>query len=195
MIVYGQFRKCWRGTNEPYLREIRPIGFYYFSESRCFMDTSAGYEQAQISDSQAMLDGDDPIPALSKRYFSIGEVSRLTGLRTMTIRYWEKRYPILRVHARQHGDRRRYRPSEFLVIILLNELISVLGMTSDGASAILDKVDLVPFVLSKQRSNEDFVTRHEIRNILCHAFVQSLSHVNPGREAVCDESEQLAFVS
>lgn len=159
------------------------------------MDTSAGDEQAQISHGQAMLDVDEPIPALSRRYFSIGEVSRLTGLRTMTIRYWEKRYPILRVHPRQHGDRRRYRPSEFLLIIALNELISVLGMTSDGASAILDKVDLGPFVLSKQRSNEGFVTRHEIRNILCHAFVQSLSHVNPGRDAVGEESEQFALVA
>lgn len=159
------------------------------------MDTSVGFGLAKVSHSHSLLDVDEHIPALSRRYFSIGEVARLTGLRTMTIRYWQTRYPGLGFNLRQIGDRRRYRPSEFVLIIALNELISVLGMTSDGASAILKRVDFATFVLSKERSNEDFVTRNEIRSLLCHAFVESLSHGNHACEDNREESRQFALVT
>lgn len=71
-----------------------------------------------------------PIPA--KRYFTIGEVSNLCGVKPHVLRYWEQEFTQLRPMKRR-GNRRYYQRHEVLMIRKIRELLYDQGFTIVGA--------------------------------------------------------------
>ena len=68
----------------------------------------------------------------NKRYFTIGEVSKITGIKTHILRYWEKEFEVLEPTKRK-GNRRYYTQNDILTILKINNLISSHGFTIEGA--------------------------------------------------------------
>ena len=71
-----------------------------------------------------------PIPA--KRYFTIGEVGDLCGVKPHVLRYWEQEFTQLRPMKRR-GNRRYYQHHEVLMIRRIRELLYDQGFTISGA--------------------------------------------------------------
>ncbi len=71
-----------------------------------------------------------PIPA--KRYFTIGEVSDLCGVKPYVLRYWEQEFQQLRPMKRR-GNRRYYQHHEVLLVRRIRELLYEQGFTISGA--------------------------------------------------------------
>jgi DNA-binding transcriptional MerR regulator len=71
-----------------------------------------------------------PIPA--KRYFTIGEVSDLCGVKPYVLRYWEQEFTQLKPMKRR-GNRRYYQHHEVLLIRRIRELLYDQGFTISGA--------------------------------------------------------------
>src|SRR5271170_4740395 len=76
-----------------------------------------------------------PIPA--KRYFTIGEVSELCGVKPHVLRYWEQEFTQLKPIKRR-GNRRYYQHHEVLLIRRIRELLYEQGFTISGARNKLD---------------------------------------------------------
>jgi DNA-binding transcriptional MerR regulator len=76
-----------------------------------------------------------PIPA--KRYFTIGEVSELCGVKPHVLRYWEQEFTQLKP-VKRRGNRRYYQHHEVLLIRRIRELLYEQGFTISGARNRLD---------------------------------------------------------
>ena len=77
-----------------------------------------------------------PIPA--KRYFTIGEVSELCGVKPHVLRYWEQEFTQLKP-VKRRGNRRYYQHHEVLLIRRIRELLYEEGFTISGARHRLDQ--------------------------------------------------------
>jgi DNA-binding transcriptional MerR regulator len=77
-----------------------------------------------------------PIPA--KRYFTIGEVSDLCGVKPHVLRYWEQEFTQLKP-VKRRGNRRYYQHHEVLLIRRIRELLYEQGFTINGARNRLDE--------------------------------------------------------
>src|SRR6201996_6125976 len=82
-----------------------------------------------------------PIPV--KRYFTIGEVSELCGVKPHVLRYWEQEFTQLRP-VKRRGNRRYYQHHEVLLIRRIRELLYEQGFTINGARNRLDSHGAVP---------------------------------------------------
>jgi len=71
-----------------------------------------------------------PIPA--KRYFTIGEVGELCGVKPHVLRYWEQEFVQLKP-VKRRGNRRYYQHQEVLLIRRIRELLYDQGFTINGA--------------------------------------------------------------
>jgi DNA-binding transcriptional MerR regulator len=80
-----------------------------------------------------------PIPA--KRYFTIGEVSELCGVKPHVLRYWEQEFGQLKPIKRR-GNRRYYQHHEVLLVRRIRELLYQEGFTISGARNRLDEAGL-----------------------------------------------------
>ena len=109
------------------------------------------------------------IPA--KRYFTIGEVSELCGVKPHVLRYWEQEFTQLKP-VKRRGNRRYYQHHEVLLIRRIRELLYEQGFTISGARNKLDsrmgqgedlQVDGVDSVDNDQRL-------HDIRIELAHVL-------------------------
>jgi DNA-binding transcriptional MerR regulator len=76
-----------------------------------------------------------PIPA--KRYFTIGEVSELCGVKPHVLRYWEQEFNQLKP-VKRRGNRRYYQHHEVLLVRRIRELLYNQGFTISGARNRLD---------------------------------------------------------
>ena len=78
------------------------------------------------------------LPAIpAKRYFTIGEVSELCGVKPYVLRYWEQEFAQLKPMKRR-GNRRYYQHHEVLLIRRIRELLYEEGFTISGARNRLD---------------------------------------------------------
>ena len=89
------------------------------------------------------------IPA--KRYFTIGEVSDLCGVKPHVLRYWEQEFTQLRPMKRR-GNRRYYQHHEVLMIRRIRDLVYDQGFTISGARNKLQEI--VQIEKDKKRSGE-----------------------------------------
>ena len=87
-------------------------------------------------ESKATKDSLPPIPA--KRYFTIGEVSELCGVKPHVLRYWEQEFTQLRP-VKRRGNRRYYQHHEVQLIRRIRELLYEQGFTISGARNRLDE--------------------------------------------------------
>ena len=73
------------------------------------------------------------LPAIpAKRYFTIGEVSELCGVKPHVLRYWEQEFTQLKP-VKRGGNRRYYQPHEVLLIRRIRGLLYQEGFTISGA--------------------------------------------------------------
>ena len=89
------------------------------------------------------------IPA--KRYFTIGEVSELCGVKPHVLRYWEQEFTQLRPMKRR-GNRRYYQHHEVLMIRRIRDLLYDEGFTISGARNKLQEI--VQTERDKRRNGE-----------------------------------------
>jgi DNA-binding transcriptional MerR regulator len=76
---------------------------------------------------------ENSLPAIPpKRYFTIGEVSELCGVKPYVLRYWEQEFTQLRPMKRR-GNRRYYQHHEVLLIRRIRDLLYEQGFTISGA--------------------------------------------------------------
>jgi len=90
-----------------------------------------------------------PIPA--KRYFTIGEVGDLCGVKPHVLRYWEQEFTQLRPMKRR-GNRRYYQHHEVLMIRRIRDLLYDQGFTISGARNKLQEI--VQIDRDKRRNGE-----------------------------------------
>ncbi|HET9403819.1 MAG TPA: MerR family transcriptional regulator [Burkholderiales bacterium] len=108
-----------------------------------------------------------PIPA--KRYFTIGEVSELCGVKPHVLRYWEQEFTQLKP-VKRRGNRRYYQHHEVLLIRRIRELLYDQGFTISGARNRLDELVSEPARAARQslssRPNLATVLRKEIKSVI-----------------------------
>ena len=78
-----------------------------------------------------------PLPIPAKRYFTIGEVGILCGVKPHVLRYWEQEFAQLKP-VKRRGNRRYYQHQEVLLIRRIRELLYDQGFTINGARNRLD---------------------------------------------------------
>ena len=79
-----------------------------------------------------------PIPA--KRYFTIGEVSELCGVKPHVLRYWEQEFEQLKP-VKRRGNRRYYQRQDVIIIRQIRSLLYDQGFTIGGARQRLEGED------------------------------------------------------
>jgi DNA-binding transcriptional MerR regulator len=112
-----------------------------------------------------------PIPA--KRYFTIGEVGDLCGVKPHVLRYWEQEFTQLRPMKRR-GNRRYYQHNEVLMIRRIRDLLYDQGFTISGARNKMQ--ELLQDERDKKRNGEvllDGVEVLEIADADMQAFEES----------------------
>jgi DNA-binding transcriptional MerR regulator len=106
-----------------------------------------------------------PIPA--KRYFTIGEVSELCGVKAHVLRYWEQEFTQLKP-VKRGGNRRYYQHHEVLLIRRIRQLLYEEGFTISGARSRLDQHAISQEEKSQNISNSFNVNafKRELREII-----------------------------
>jgi DNA-binding transcriptional MerR regulator len=108
-----------------------------------------------------------PIPA--KRYFTIGEVSELCGVRPHVLRYWEQEFTQLKP-VKRRGNRRYYQHHEVLLVRRIRQLLYEEGFTISGARNRLDephgKAHAAPPPEARDAAPKGFSLRAELLGII-----------------------------
>lgn len=112
-----------------------------------------------------------PIPA--KRYFTIGEVSDLCGVKPHVLRYWEQEFTQLKP-VKRRGNRRYYQHHEVLLIRRIRELLYEQGFTISGARNRLDGNAGLDLVHDPVAQAQDHSTVHP------DEFYETSSTTQPG---------------
>jgi DNA-binding transcriptional MerR regulator len=89
-----------------------------------------------------------PIPG--KRYFTIGEVSTLCGVKPHVLRYWEQEFPQLKP-VKRRGNRRYYQRQDVLMIRQIRSLLYEQGFTIGGARQKMSGEDAKEDVTQSQQ--------------------------------------------
>ena len=90
---------------------------------------------------QQRADGHEKLPPIPpKRYFTIGEVSELCGVKPHVLRYWEQEFTQLRP-IKRNGNRRYYQHHEVLLVRRIRELLYEQRFTISGARNRLDATE------------------------------------------------------
>lgn len=95
-------------------------------------------------------DGELP-PIPGKRYFTIGEVSELCGVKPHVLRYWEQEFPQLKP-VKRRGNRRYYQRHDVLMVRQIRNLLYEQGFTIGGARQ----------QLSGESAKQDLSQTHQI---------------------------------
>ena len=101
-----------------------------------------------------------PIPA--KRYFTIGEVGDLCGVKPHVLRYWEQEFVQLRPMKRR-GNRRYYQHHEVLMIRRIRDLLYDQGFTISGARNKMQ--ELLQTERDKKRNGEVMLDGVEVLEV------------------------------
>src|SRR5262245_53639220 len=105
-----------------------------------------------------------PIPA--KRYFTIGEVSELCGVKPHVLRYWEQEFTQLKP-VKRRGNRRYYQHHEVLLIRRIRELLYDQGFTISGARNRLDELVSEPAKPARAAARTNLaLLRKELKSVL-----------------------------
>ena len=107
--------------------------------------------------------GNEPLPPIpAKRYFTIGEVSELCGVKPHVLRYWEQEFAQLKP-VKRRGNRRYYQHHEVLLVRRIRELLYSQGFTISGARNRLD--DAVAQTAANASAMSSEVLRGELLSI------------------------------
>ncbi|PLK47234.1 MerR family transcriptional regulator [Uliginosibacterium sp. TH139] len=106
-----------------------------------------------------------PIPA--KRYFTIGEVSELCGVKPHVLRYWEQEFTQLKP-VKRRGNRRYYQRHEVLLVRRIRELLYSEGFTISGARNRLEEYQIL------RRETDEIVERGRATNAQVRSELQAI---------------------
>jgi len=81
-------------------------------------------------------------PKVKKLYYSIGEVSEMTDLKSYVLRYWETEFSQLKPPKNRAGNR-TYRQKDIEVILNIKDLLYKKKFTIDGARVVLQEKDKI----------------------------------------------------
>ena len=109
-----------------------------------------------------------PIPA--KRYFTIGEVGELCGVKPHVLRYWEQEFSQLKP-VKRRGNRRYYQHQEVLLIRRIRELLYERGFTINGARNYLDQNESRS-TTNDENASSSLLSTPDINHIRCE--IQSI---------------------
>ncbi|RPH93953.1 MerR family transcriptional regulator [candidate division KSB1 bacterium] len=118
------------------------------------------------------VETDSKVPTLRKLYYSIGEVSRITGIPTHVLRYWENEFPQLHPKKSRAGNR-TYQERDLALVQRIRTLLYEQKFTIAGAKTQLDETE--PKGNGQQELVEE--VRQELREIL------NILDTNSGRGA------------
>ncbi len=110
-----------------------------------------------------------PIP--TKRYFTIGEVSELCGVKPHVLRYWEQEFAQLKP-VKRRGNRRYYQHHEVLLIRRIRELLYEQGFTIHGArgrlgQAMADPMSSIAALVAAPPASANLaLLRREIKGVV-----------------------------
>ena len=115
----------------------------------------------------------EALPAIpAKRYFTIGEVSELCGVKSHVLRYWEQEFTQLKP-VKRGGNRRYYQHHEVMLIRRIRQLLYEEGFTISGARGRLDQSEgrqeeSAPMIFAQADFNIAALRReiHEVLSIL-----------------------------
>ena len=106
---------------------------------------------------------ENTLPAIpAKRYFTIGEVGDLCGVKPHVLRYWEQEFTQLRPMKRR-GNRRYYQHHEVLMIRRIRDLLYDQGFTISGARNKMQ--DIVQAERDKKRNGEVMLDGVEVLEV------------------------------
>lgn len=114
-----------------------------------------------------------PIPA--KRYFTIGEVADLCGVKTHVLRYWEQEFTQLRP-VKRRGNRRYYQHHEVLMIRRIRDLLYEQGFTISGARNKLQELAHQDRLPAGQDMPESMAIEERVEPI---SFVADFPEIQP----------------
>ena len=100
-----------------------------------------------------------------KRYFTIGEVSELCGVKPHVLRYWEQEFTQLKP-VKRRGNRRYYQHHEVLLIRRIRELLYDQGFTISGARNRLDELVSEPAKPARAARANLASLRKELKSVL-----------------------------
>ena len=106
-------------------------------------------------------------PKVKKLYYSIGEVSEMTNLKSYVLRYWETEFSQLKPPKNRAGNR-TYRQKDIEVILNIKDLLYKKKFTIDGARVVLQEKDKIVSESkdSKSLSNNQKVVLSKIKKNL-----------------------------
>ena len=97
------------------------------------------------------VSNNDELPVIpGKRYFTIGEVSTLCGVKPHVLRYWEQEFPQLKP-VKRRGNRRYYQRQDVLMIRQIRALLYEQGFTIGGARQKMSGEDAKEDVTQSQQ--------------------------------------------
>ena len=73
---------------------------------------------------------------IKKLYYSIGEVSKLVGLKSYVLRYWETEFKQLTPPKNRAGNR-TYRQKDIDLVLKIKDLLHVRKFTIEGARSVI----------------------------------------------------------
>ena len=111
--------------------------------------------------------GDELPPIPAKRYFTIGEVSELCGVKPHVLRYWEQEFTQLKP-VKRRGNRRYYQRHEVLLVRRIRELLYNEGFTISGARNRLEEYQIL------KRETEEIVERGKATNAQVRAELEAI---------------------
>ena len=110
-----------------------------------------------------MASKDDLPPIPAKRYFTIGEVSELCGVKPHVLRYWEQEFTQLKP-VKRRGNRRYYQHHEVLLVRRIRELLYREGFTISGARNRLEEGNGKDVAVPAHTSGEQYVPTGSLRD-------------------------------
>ncbi len=98
----------------------------------------------------------------NKRYFTIGEVSNICGLKAHVLRYWEQEFSQLEP-IKKKGNRRYYQQKDLILVLQIKDLLQNQGFTIDGAKTKISSDGVQEL---KQNSKIVHQIKQDLENIL-----------------------------